>query len=206
VQEGEEATDQSVAEESWTVKEALRTPAFWVASSGLALMALLVTGLFFHMVSIFEDNGLPATVAVSVYVPISAATTLVNFGGGYLADRLPVRWLLAVALFFQAAALVMAQFLQGAVMASLYGVLLGTAGGLMGLVSSVIWADYYGREHLGSITGVTSMILIVGSALGPMPLGIARDALGSYKLALNISAVFPLLLGILALFVGRPHK
>ncbi len=206
VQDGEKATNQSADEESWTLKEALRTPSFWVASSGLALMALLVTGLFFHMVSIFEDNGLPVAVAASVYVPISAATTLVNFGGGYLADRLPVRWLLAAALFFQSAALLLAQYLQGAVMASLYGVLLGTAGGLMGLVSSVIWADYYGREHLGSITGVTSMILIVGSALGPMPLGIARDVLGSYNLALTISAVFPFLLGVISLFVRRPQK
>jgi MFS family permease len=100
----------------------------------------------------------------------------------------------------------LAQYLQSSVMASLYGILLGTAGGLMGLVSSVIWADYYGREHLGSITGVTSMILIVGSALGPMPLGIARDMLGSYNLALNISAVFPFVLGVLSLFVRRPQK
>lgn len=206
VQRGEETADSSSDEESWTLKEALRTPPFWVASAGLALLALLVTALFFHMVSIFDDNGLSAAMAASVYVPISAATTLVNLGGGYLADRLPVRWLLAAALFCQAAVLVLAQYLQSSVMASLYGILLGTAGGLMGLVSSVIWADYYGREHLGSITGVTSMILIVGSALGPMPLGIARDMLGSYNLALNISAVFPLVLGVLSLFVRRPQK
>ena len=206
VQKGEKVADPPADEESWTLKEALRTPPFWVASAGLALLAMLVTALFFHMVSIFDDNGLSAAMAASVYVPISAATTLVNLGGGYLADRLPVRWLLAAALFSQAAVLVLAQYLQSAVMASLYGILLGTAGGLMGLVSSVIWADYYGREHLGSITGVTSMILIVGSALGPMPLGIARDMLGSYNLALNISAVFPFVLGVLSLFVRRPQK
>jgi len=206
VQKGKKVADPPADEESWTLKEALRTLPFWVASAGLALLAMLVTALFFHMVSIFDDNGLSAAMAASVYVPISAATTLVNLGGGYLADRLPVRWLLAAALFSQAAVLVLAQYLQSAVMASLYGILLGTAGGLMGLVSSVIWADYYGREHLGSITGVTSMILIVGSALGPMPLGIARDALGSYNLALNISAVFPFVLGVLSLFVRRPQK
>jgi MFS family permease len=206
VQKGKKVADPPADEESWTLKEALRTLPFWVASAGLALLAMLVTALFFHMVSIFDDNGLSAAMAASVYVPISAATTLVNLGGGYLADRLPVRWLLAAALFSQAAVLVLAQYLQSAVMASLYGILLGTAGGLMGLVSSVIWADYYGREHLGSITGVTSMILIVGSALGPMPLGIARDMLGSYNLALNISAVFPFVLGVLSLFVRRPQK
>ena len=193
-------------EESWTALEAMRTPAFWVASLGLALLAMLVTGLFFHMVSIFEDNGLPQNVAAAVYVPISVATALVNLGGGFLADRIPPRWLLAFALFCQTASLVMAQFLQGATLAFIYGVLLGTTTGLMGIVGSVIWADYYGREHLGSITGVTSMIMIVGSSLGPMPMGIARDLLGSYTTTLNIAAIFPFLLGMLSLFVRRPEK
>jgi MFS family permease len=200
------ASTSPQSKKNWNVAEAVRTPAFWVASLGLALLAMLITGLFFHMVSIFEDNGLPTGVAASVYVPISFATALVNLGGGYLSDRLPVRWLLAGALFCLTAALVMVQALQGAVMASLYGVLLGTTSGLMGIVGSIIWADYYGREHLGSITGLTSMILILGSALGPMPLGIARDTLGSYNLALNISAVFPCILGLLSLFVQRPQK
>jgi MFS family permease len=200
------APDHQPQEESWTASEAMRTPTFWVASLGLALLAMLVTGLFFHMVSIFEDNGLPQNVAATVYVPISVATALVNLGSGFLADRLPMRWLLALALFCQTASLVMAQFLQGTTLAFIYGVLLGTTTGLMSIVGSVIWADYYGREHLGSITGITSMILIVGSSLGPMPMGIARDLLGSYTTTLNIAAIFPFLLGMLSLFVGRPEK
>ncbi len=206
VRGGEKSADPVADKPSWTVAEAVRTPAFWVTSLGLATLTMLVTGLFFHMVSIFADNGLPVGVAASVYVPISIATALVNLGSGYLADRLPIRWLLAGALFCQGTALIMAQFLQGTVMASLYGVLLGTTSGLTGTVASVIWATYYGREHLGSITGLTSMILTLGSSLGPMPLGIARDALGSYNLALNVLAVFPFLLGAISLFVRRPQK
>ena len=76
----------------------------------------------------------------------------------------------------------------------------------MGIVGSVIWANYYGRKHLGSITGVTSMIITLGSSLGPMPMGVARDLLGSYNMTLNIAAIFPFLLGMLSLFVKRPEK
>ena len=204
--QNEPGTSLSIDEESWTVTEAIRTPPFWAASIGLALLAMLGTGLFFHMVSIFKDNGLPASVAAAVYVPISVATALINLGGGYLADRVPMRWMLALSLFSQAATLILVQFLDAPATAWLYGLLLGLTSGLMGLVNSVIWADYYGREHLGSITGITSMILIVGSALGPMPLGIARDSLGSYNLALSILAVLPFLWGILNLVVGRPER
>ena len=73
-------------------------------------------------------------------------------------------------------------------------------------VSMVIWAKYFGRKHLGSITGIVYLISAAGSALGPMPMGIARDLLGSYGLALTVAAALPLILAVVALFARRPHK
>jgi predicted MFS family arabinose efflux permease len=127
-------------------------------------------------------------------------------GGGLLVDRVAVRILLAVALFLQTVSLFLAQVLQGPEMAFLYGVILGITMGLMGMVNSVGWAKYFGRQHLGSIAGVTTTILILGSALGPMPFGIARDWLGSYNSALTIAALIPLSLGVTSLLVKRPKK
>lgn len=195
-----------IAEENWTLPEARRTPVFWVFMLGTSSIAMLSTGLFFHMVSIFKDNGLSATVAASVFVPIAATTAIVNVISGILVDRIRIRWLMAVALFLQAATLILAQSLQNVQVAFIYGITLGTMFGLMNMVNSVSWAKYYGRKHLGSITGVTTTALIAGSALGPMPFGIARDVLGSYNLTLTISALIPLALGIASLFVDRPEK
>ena len=123
---------------------------------------------------------------------------------GILIDRIRIRWLMATALFLQVATLIIAQSLQSVQVAFIYGIMLGTMFGLMNMVNSVSWAKYYGRKHLGSITGVTTTVLIAGSALGPMPFGIARDLLGSYNLALTIAAFIPLVLGIASMFVDRP--
>lgn len=194
------------AEENWTPKEAMRTPVFWVFLAGVALLAMLGTGLYFHMVSIFEDNGLTPTIAASAFLPIAFTTALITLGSGILVDRLPVRALLATSLLFLSLSLMMAQYLQSVQLAFIYGAILGTTSGLMRTVNSVVWAKYFGRKHLGSITGITTTILIAGSALGPMPLGIARDMLGSYNLTLTISAVFPLLLAVLSLFFDKPQK
>ncbi|MCB0126282.1 MAG: hypothetical protein KDE58_28690, partial [Caldilineaceae bacterium] len=68
------------------------------------------------------------------------------------------------------------------------------------------WAKYYGRRHLGSITGVTTTVTVGASALGPMPMGIARDLLGSYGLTLKLLAILPLVLAVASLFVDRPEK
>ena len=194
------------AEADWTLAAARRTPVFWIASIGLSSIAMLGTGLFFHMVSIFDDNGLSQTIAATVFLPIAVTSAIANLGGGVLADRIPPRILLAIALFCQVASLLMAQYLQSVPLAFIYGVLLGTTTGLMGAINSVIWASYFGRRYLGSISGVTTTILIVGAALGPMPLGIARDWLGSYNVALTLFAALPLLLGIANLFFGKPEK
>jgi MFS family permease len=205
----------------WTLKEAMRTSVFWILVASLSAISMLSTGLFFHMVSIFTDNGLTPDLAAVVFIPIAITTAIVNWGSGLLVDRIPVRISLAIGLFFQALSLLMARSLSGTTFALVFGVVLGVSSGLIrilgsvvlgvssGLIrilGSVVWAMYFGRRHLGSITGFTTMITITGSAMGPMPLGIGRDQLGSYNLALMISAAIPFLLGIVGLFIDNPAR
>ena len=193
-------------EENWTREESLRTPAFWIAATGISINGLMITGLFFHMESIFADNNLSASLASQVFAPIALTSAAVNLGGGALADRVPVRFLLGCGLILLSISTVMALYLTGATMAILYGILLGVSIGLGVLAQNIIWADYFGREHLGSIIGVAATVLMVGNALGPVPLGLARDLLGSYDLALYLLALLPLLLGFGSLAVGKPQK
>ena len=105
-----------------------------------------------------------------------------------------------------AAAMLMAPYLHTVQLALVYGLVLGATSGLLRTVNGVGWAAYFGRKHLGSITGVTSTVLIAGSALGPMPLGIARDLTGSYDAALWLLAILPLVVGVVSIFVHRPVK
>lgn len=202
----DEGVAKGLIEENWTRAEALRTPAFWIMSLGMSSIAMLSTGLQFHQVSIFADSGLTAAAAAAAYIPISAASAVMMLAGGVLIDRVPVRYLLFGALVGQAAALVMAPHLAGRSSALAYGAVLGMTGGTMNIVAQAVWANYFGRQHLGSIAGVASLVTIAGSALGPMPMGIARDLLGSYTTALTVSAVLPLALGVAALCTRRPER
>ena len=190
----------------WTLGQAMHTSVFWILVGSLSAISMLSTGLFFHIVSIFTDNGLTPDLAAAVFVPVAVTTALVNWGSGLLVDRVPVRVLLAIGLFFQALSLLMARSLSGITLVLIFGIVLGISSGLIRILGSVVWAMYFGRHHLGSITGFTTMITITGSAMGPMPLGIGRDLMGSYNLALIISAVIPLLLGILGLFIDDPAR
>jgi len=194
----------TMIEENWGRSEAVRTSAFWIISLGLASISMLGTGLQFHMVSIFEDRGLSAGLAAGAFMSIAITNALVRIVSGVLIDRIEARYLLFVALLGQTTSLLMAPRLPGASSVWVYGIILGITNSLQATVSTVVWAKYFGRQHLGSITGVASLIGVAGSALGPMPMGIARDVLGSYTPALTVLAVLPLALGIVVLTSRRP--
>lgn len=190
----------------YTRGEAIKTPAFWILALGVATIAMLLTAVTFHIVSIFKDQGLNSTVAATTYVPIAVATALFNFTSGFLVEHLRIKYLMASSLFAMATALILTNFLTGTYMAILMGAILGSSAGLMSTVNGVGWAHYYGRLYLGSITGITSTILIAGSSLGPLPFGFARDLTGSYNTVIWLSAIWPLVLGIATLFIKRPPK
>jgi len=76
-------------------------------------------------------------------------------------------------------------------------------GGLHLLVR-LAWADYYGREHLGTIRGYTMSAQIGGQAIGPVLAGFMFDATGSYQMPFLVFTGAATLAAILALFATPP--
>jgi hypothetical protein len=71
---------------------------------------------------------------------------------------------------------------------------------------AVAWAHYFGRQHLGSISGAASTILVFGAALGPIPFALVRDGWGTYTPALNGLALLALILAGVALLMRPPQR
>lgn len=197
---------QPLPVDGWTLGEARRTPIFWVVSAGLACIAMLITALHFHVVSIFEDSGLSRTVAADIFFPIAATTSVITLASGILKDRFSVKYLLAASLLFMGSSVLLAGHLQSFYLALTYGFCLGATAGLFRTVSGVVWADLFGRAHLGAISGLATTILVAGSALGPLPLGYAKDMLGSYSSALTVSSLLPFILAISVIMVPAPGR
>jgi MFS family permease len=61
------------------------------------------------MVDIFDSRGLAPEVAAAVYAPISVTSALVYLGTGYLADRLPMRYLMTASMVTLTLVMIMAQ-------------------------------------------------------------------------------------------------
>lgn len=195
-----------VSDENWTLAEARRTGAFWIFAAALSTMTMLLAGLVFHQLSLFEVRGLPRETAVSAFYAMAIASIVGNLGMGYLLDRYSARLLLSLTLFILAAAVVLVQVITTPLQGALFSGLVGLTSGSFRVIDSVVWAKYYGRTHLGSIKGATMLGVIGATALGPYPLGLSYDALGSYGYALNGLLVLPVAIGIVAFFIKRPQK
>ena len=53
-------------------------------------------------------------------------------------------------------------------------------------INTVIWPNYYGRSHLGSIRGVATSGMMLSTALGPLPFALLYDLSGTYSTAILI--------------------
>ena len=192
-----------------TLRQALRTSAFWIVAAGLSLIALLMTGLFFHQVAIFQLRGLDTHVATRVFA-ITALTSVVSAPVlGRIMDRAPSRLVFAGALCVMAAALLVLHLVHDVTTAITYAIVFGLANASMQVNVGYLWADYFGRRRLGSIQGSGQTALIVGASLGPLPFSLSLDLTGDYSAALVGSAVLTVLAALTAAAFLRypgPHR
>jgi sugar phosphate permease len=209
--DGEERPDTEISaspfftEESWTVKEAMRTRSFWLLLFCVMIPSAIITGLIFHQISIMDHVGISAAEAAGVLSIMAIIRFPLVLVAGQIADRVPPRYLLSGSMFGLLVSMIALNLTRSVQMAMIYGVLTGITMAFQILVGGVIWPEYYGRRYLASIKGITMMAGVIGSALGPLPYGYAYDIYGEYKGAIIFSMAFPLM-GIIAAMIATPPK
>jgi len=199
------AAASAEAERGLTLRQAFRTFAFWGLAGASVVPSLVVTGLAFNQVAIFTDKGLPASLAATTFTAESLAALPTTLLVGWVVDRYPVRYVLAAGQVALGLAMVVLLLSDGVVMALVYSALRGASGALWMIGADVAWPQYYGRKYLGSIRGFGFGVGIFGSALGPLPFGIAYDTLGGYTPAIAALLVLPVAATI-AVWLARPPK
>ncbi|UFJ40789.1 MFS transporter [Brevibacillus humidisoli] len=195
-----------VVEESWTVKEAMRTRAFWFLLFCVVVPALVITGLTFQLFSILGEYGVGRTTTAFLlsFVPIVAF--LAQLLSGFLVERIKVHAMLGFSFLLNIVAMLTLYYSATPAMIFVFAVLWGISQGLLSVTLQVIWPNYYGREHLGKIGSITATATVIGSAFGPIPFGWAYDHLGGYSDMILLMTLFPVAAMILAFLSPPPKK
>ena len=157
VETGEDLRRSSIGVEevSWTLSEALRTPTFWLLSGSLLLIRFPSVSLIIVMHPYFTDNGLSPGAAARLISFFAASAFLGVFLWGGLLQRWPVRSLLVPSAVSYGASIALVVAVGGGSQAALYLSLFVMGLSLFGtaILETQVWADYYGRRHVGSILG-----------------------------------------------------
>ena len=195
-----------IQEESWTLSEAMRTRAFWFIMICGAIPAMINTGITFQIFSIFSEKGISRMETAFVLSLIPIVSFSCSLLSGFIVEQVKVNRMLSLTFAVSIATPIILIFAQSYAIIILFAIVWGVAQGFMNIPLGVIWANYYGRQHLGSIQSMTQTAGIIGSAIGPIQFGLAYDQFGSYTSVLIISSVIWAFGSVLSYFAAPPNR
>jgi MFS family permease len=189
----------------FTLKQALKTRAFWLLVSASFLSILGGGAVSFHQVAYYQDMGLTPTIAAASVSTFTLAGAFSSGLWGVLSERVSEK-LLATGLTAAGAIAVLAmlevrtEFMALAI-SGIYG--LTTRGG--GTLFNLLVASYYGRANFGAISGFFGTFSSFGLGIGPFVGALVFDFTGDYRLLFMMLAGTYLTTALILLcFVGQP--
>ena len=201
-----QAGTRGAAEASWTVKEALRTQAFWLMAVVTFLKVAATSGLGFNLVPhLREFAGLTTPQAAGV-LSISTFLALSSLVWGQVAGRVTPRWCIVAGLTLSATAALALLRVDSLVGAYVFGVLWGLFHSGLEVLMYIMLAEFFGRNSYGAIAGTLRPFEAGGLGVGQLVGPLIYDLTGSYTLLILLSSVLLISSAALMLLTRRPVR
>jgi len=172
-------------DEGLSLREAMRTPLFWLCAFGFMLLFYGMMGWMLHQVPFWEAAGFSRTTATTI-VSIGAAMSIVaRLSVGVVADRFErfeVVVVVLLGLLFLSMAMLLISTGPVAIAVFLFCWVVGASMGPM--VESIVIIRAFGLKHFGSILGAMLVVEMSGEIISPSLAGAIYDRTGSYDYAL----------------------
>ncbi len=167
-------------EGSLTRGEALRSPAFWFIVLAFGLGGLGQRGFQVNWLPYLQDVGFSTGVGALAIMVYGIFSVSVRPFWGILGDRVPVRSLIVVQSFLTAVSILLLIYVTGLPMLLAFMILFGVTMGGSFILRPLLIANYFGRDHLGAISGMMRPFQSFTGAIGPVFVAAIYDLHGSY--------------------------
>ncbi|MFH1604328.1 MAG: MFS transporter [Pseudomonadota bacterium] len=189
----------------FTAGEALRTSAFWLICLGHGFALLVVTAVNVHAITHMKQSLGYSIAEASLFIVLMTMGQLSGVVLGWvIGERFEKRLVCVACMLMHATGLLMLTYATGPVMLVAFALVHGNAWGLRGPFMQAIRADYFGRRSFGMITGLTSLIIVIGQIGGPMVAGAFADWTGDYRVGFTVVAALAGLGSFFFLFAKPP--
>ena len=190
-------------EYDWTLREAARTPALWLIVVGFTISGAGLGGFLPHIIPALTDKGYSTAVATMLLTLFSALLVVTKIILGFLSEWIQARYLLAAAYFAGTVTMLLMVLVDSGPLILLFPIFYAVAGGAAPL-SSLIWANYFGRGSLGTIRGVFLPATQILGAFSPVFAGYVFDVNGNYDTAFLVFGLCFALGAVAMLLAKRP--
>ncbi len=191
---------------NFTPRQAMQTRAFWLmilfAFSGFIVQA----GVSLHQVPHFVDQGVPPSVAVWTASTFAISQAPASIFWSALSQRFAARLVMPASGLVVAGGAIVTAFASGIAVGVLGAFILGFGVGGLHIIARLIWADYFGRLHMGAIRSWGLAAQVGGQALGPTVAGVAVDRFDTYEGAFLIFGINLAAVSLLMVTATRPER
>ena len=187
------------------LKEAARTPIFWVLFGTFFVCGSSTNGLIqTHFITLCDDYGLPAVTAASVLAMMGIFDFIGTIGSGWLSDRFDNRWLLFWYYGLRGLSLLYLPFTDF----TFYGLSLFAVFYGLDWIATVpptvkLTADRFGREKAGMVFGWIFAGHQMGAASAAFGAGLTRTLFDTYLPAFFIAGALCIVAALAILTVRK---
>ena len=190
-------------EQNFTVRQALRTRAFWFILLGVITRVSATNSIIIHLFPLLVWKGMTEDVATLAASIMFFMAIPLRFLLGVTGGRLSPRKMLFYGMNLGAIGLIGLWLLPQ--WPALIVFILGLA--IVEGITSVNWimvGDYFGRSRFASLMGAMSIFHNIGMFIAPIYAGWIRDTTGSYEIVLMTFAPMFVLSALMFAMAGRP--
>jgi MFS family permease len=186
-----------------TVAEALRSRAFWILMIVVFGTTVAANGVIVHLAALLTDHGVPAGSAALAVSVFGAANLVGRLVAGWLLDRFQAGRVAFLLLSIAAVGTFVLSGVDSLATGMLAAALLGFGCGGELDVTPYLLSRYFGLRSVATLYGFTYTALGTAGVVGPILLGRAFDATGSYEVALAQFGAGMLAVALLLLWLPR---
>ena len=196
--------DNTDTEISFTLRQALRTRAFWMLTIAMGLAAGVSTAAEgIGQPYLISERGFDLRTTINIFrlAPLMGLVWMLLFG--FLGDKFPKRYLLAFVSALQGLSMVILMAMGSINQLYLYMLVCGFSSAI-GPLALAIRADYFGRKKFATIFAVMGLASVILSVGFPPLFRLMQTNTGSYRPVLLLSMTLGFLGAVVFLFTKSP--
>ena len=193
----------------YTVREALRTQAYWFLLLGAGLRQTATLGILVSLFPILiEDKGMSPQMAANLVGAMSAINFVSRLVMGYLGDRVSKKAILGLSLSVEGLGYL---FLWLGDWQTAVGITLVLGfvicEGMMDGAGVIVWAalgEYFGRSRFATLRGYITFGYAWALVASPVYAGWIYDRFGNYDRAIVPGAICAMIAGVFFMLIKKP--